>query len=104
MTRMSIDPPVQGTRNSKLVGNLVTIEEGVVAEDEAPTPVSLNQEATSTINGNYHSCPTSSVKVLQRLDKNLLQKNLQTVRSNVLDSSGLNVAKCQIHKQGLQQV
>ena len=77
---------------------MLIIGEGTVAEDEAPTPVFLDQETTRNMNDNYRSRPASLVKVLQRLDKSLLQRTSQTVRSNVLHSSVLNVAKSQIHK------
>ena len=85
-----VEIPVPEIRTVRLGDSLATLEVGVVAEDVAPIPVSLNPEATSNINDNYLLCPTPSRSVVAKLDRMTLAK---TVKSKVVDSSVLNKAQ-----------
>ena len=100
MTRKSIGLPVRGTRNNKLGGNLVAIEEGVVAEVVAPNPVSPGHKVTSITNDKYHLYPTA---VFHRLEKSLCQRKIQTVNSSMLDSLVLKVVKSKNLNHKVQQ-
>ena len=80
-------------RNVSLGDSLAGIEDGVVAEDVAPIPISLSQEATSNINDNYLICPTFSKTVVAKLDKRTVTR---TVKPKVVDSSVLDLHKVQI--------
>ena len=64
-----------------------------MAEDVAPIPVSLSQEATSNINDNYLICPTFSKTVVAKLDERTVTR---TVKPEVVDSSVLNLHKVQM--------
>ena len=82
-----IEIPVPEIRNVSLGDSLAGIEAGVVAEDVAPIPVSLNREATSNINDNYLVCPTLSRSIVTKLDQRTVTR---TVKPKVVDSSVLN--------------
>ena len=73
--------------------SLAGIEDGVVAEDVAPIPVSLSQEATSNINDNYLVFPTLSKTVVAKLDERTVTR---TVKPKVVDSSVLDLHKVQM--------
>ena len=90
-----IEIPVPEIRNVSLGNSLARIEDGVVAEDVAPIPVSLSQEATSNINDNYLICPTFSKTVVAKLDERTVTR---TVKPKVVDSSVLDLHKVQIHQ------
>ena len=79
--------PVPEIRNVSLGDSLAGIEAGVMAEDVAPIPVSLNQEATSNINDNYLVCPTLSRSIVTKLEQRTVTR---TVKPKVVDSSVLN--------------
>ena len=93
MKEKRVEIPVPEIRNIRLGGSLAEIEDGVVAEDVAPTPVSLNPEATSHINDNYLACPTLSKQVIPKLDKNSVER---TVNPKVVDSSVIDLHKTQM--------
>ena len=82
-----IEIPVPEIRNVSLRDSLAGIEDGVVAEDVAPIPVSLSQEATSNINDNYLVCPTLLKSIVAKLDQRTVTR---TVKPKVVDSSVLN--------------
>ena len=84
MTRKSIGLSVRGTRNSKPGGNLVAIEEGVVAEVVAPNPVSPGHKVTSITNDKYHLYPTGSQvgkKLVSEKDSNCKFKHARQCSS-----------------------
>ena len=80
-----IEIPVPEIRTVSLGDSLAGIEAGVVAEDVAPIPVSLNQEATSNINDNYLLCPTLSRSVVSKLDQRTVTRTVKSVDSSVLN-------------------
>ena len=88
-----IEIPVPEIRNVSLGNSLAGIEDGVMAEDMAPIPISLSQEATSNINDNYLICPTLSKTVVAKLDKRTVTR---TVKPKVVDSSVLDLHKVQM--------
>ena len=88
-----IEIPVPEIRNVNLGDSLAEIEDGVVAEDVAPIPVSLSQEATSNINDNCLICPTLSKTVVAKLDERSVTR---TVKPEVVDSSVLDLHKGQM--------
>ena len=79
-----IEIPVPEIRNVSLGDSLAGIEDGVVAEDVAPIPVSLSQEATSNINDNYLFGPTLRKTIVAKLDERTVTR---TVKPKVVQFS-----------------